>query len=120
MLSPCQFDGNPNLECKDNRGLREFPWCPGPLWEHGEVRLLSGQAGPAIRVLSVTPDPGVIEVNLHPAATWQELCANIFALDEEARSLRLGAEKFMPDGRRIGTGGGNHMTLGGPTPADSP
>jgi uncharacterized protein (DUF2126 family) len=70
--------------------------------------------------LSVTPDPGVIEVNMHPAGTWQELVDRTTALYEEARSTRLGTEKFMIDGRHTGTGGGNHMTLGGPTPAESP
>jgi uncharacterized protein (DUF2126 family) len=70
--------------------------------------------------LQVTPDPGVIEVNIHPAASWDELVANTMALYEEARLTRLGTEKFLLDGRHTGTGGGNHVTLGGATPADSP
>lgn len=75
---------------------------------------------PLITVLNVTPDPGVIEINIHPAATWDQLVANTTALYAEARAMRLGAEKFMLDGRHIGSGGGNHITLGGATPADSP
>jgi uncharacterized protein (DUF2126 family)/transglutaminase-like putative cysteine protease len=75
---------------------------------------------PRLRSLSVTPDPGVIEVNIHPAASWPELSGNVTALYEEARATRLAAEKFLLDGRHTGTGGGNHVTLGGPTPADSP
>jgi len=70
--------------------------------------------------LQVTPDPGVIEVNIHPAGSWEELVDNITALYEEARLARLGTEKFMLDGRHSGTGGGNHVTLGGQTPEDSP
>ena len=75
---------------------------------------------PRISKLQITPDPGVIEVNIHPAHNWQELTENTQLLYEEARQVRLGTEKFMIDGRHSGTGGGNHVTLGGPTPADSP
>ena len=75
---------------------------------------------PRIKLLSVTPDPGVIEVNIHPAASWNELVYNISTLYEEARLTRLGTEKFMLDGRHTGTGGGNHATLGGATAEDSP
>lgn len=70
--------------------------------------------------LMVTPDPGVIEVNIHPCKSWQELVDNYTALYEEAFLSRLGTEKFMTDGRHTGTGGGNHVTIGGATPADSP
>ncbi len=73
-----------------------------------------------VNVLKVTPDPGVIEVNTHPVDSWDELVASTKALYEEARLARLGTEKFDLDGKHWGTGGGNHVVLGGRTPADSP
>ena len=75
---------------------------------------------PRLNLIKVTPDPGVIEVNIHPAKNWRDQVAITTALYEEAHASRLGTEKFMLDGRHTGTGGGNHIVVGAAHPIDSP
>jgi uncharacterized protein (DUF2126 family)/transglutaminase-like putative cysteine protease len=73
-----------------------------------------------LNVIRVAPDPGVIEVNIHPAASWADCVAITQTVYDEARQTRLGADKFMIDGKHCGTGGGNHVVVGGATTLDSP
>jgi uncharacterized protein (DUF2126 family) len=75
---------------------------------------------PRIEVIKVTPDPGVIEVNVQPAGSWREAVGITTGLYEDAAKVRLGANRFLIDGRHTGTGGGNHVVVGGSTPQDSP
>lgn len=75
---------------------------------------------PRLRMLTIAPDPGVIEVNVHPAATWREAVEIIAGVYEDARAIGLCAEKFHSDGRHAGTGGGDHVVFGAAHPEDSP
>ncbi len=89
----------------------------------GTPVILEGYGPPPdarIKTLMVTPDPGVIEVNVHPTSSWSELSELTHTLYAAARRLRLGTETFAIDGRHSGTGGGNHITLGGAEPMKSP
>ncbi len=89
----------------------------------GQAVQIEGYAPPSdsrMNVIRVAPDPGVLEINVHPARSWDDTKAITETIYEEARQSRLGADKFMIDGRHTGTGGGNHVVVGGASVLDSP
>ena len=91
--------------------------------ETGTALVLEGYGpppDPRLTELLVTPDPGVLEVNLHPAGSWGELAETTATVYRLADELGLGTETFGLDGRHSGTGGGNHWTLGAAEPVRSP
>ncbi len=69
---------------------------------------------------AVTPDPGVLEVNLPPVGSSRAHAALLETVFETALATGLQSEQYLLDGRLAGSGGGHHLTLGGPTPASSP
>jgi uncharacterized protein (DUF2126 family) len=73
-----------------------------------------------LRSYGLTPDPGVLEVNLPPTASWDDLEELNAILHEEAHSNRLIAGKFAYDGSHLSTGGGSHIVLGSKTVLESP
>lgn len=75
---------------------------------------------PNLRRFAVTPDPGVLEVNLPPAYDSREAAALHATVFDAALATGLTAERYMLDGRLAGSGGGNHITVGGPTTMTSP
>jgi len=87
-----------------------------PVWVEG----YTAASDPRLKMFSVTPDPGVLEVNLPPASNWDELEQIYMVVDEEARGNRLTAEKFEYNGGHLSTGGGSHIVIGGASLADSP
>ena len=73
-----------------------------------------------MRLFSLTPDPGVLEVNLPPTSDWDDLEELNAVLAEEAHKNRLIPSKFAYDGSHLATGGGSHIVIGAATVADSP
>jgi uncharacterized protein (DUF2126 family) len=87
-----------------------------PVWLEG----YPPSADLRVQNFSVTPDPGVLEINLPPARDWDELESINTLLDEEAFNHRLTTSKFARNGDVQSTGGGSHIVVGGPSVSDSP
>ena len=87
---------------------------------HVNLEGYSPPPSPNLRRFAVTPDPGVLEVNVPPAYTSREAAATLATVFDAALATGLTAERYMLDGRMAGSGGGNHITLGGPAPLESP
>ncbi len=87
-----------------------------PVWVEG----YTPAPDPRLLSFSVTPDPGVLEINLPPSGDWNVLETVNTILDEEARRNRLTAEKFDYSGNQGATGGGSHIVIGGATVSESP
>ena len=84
---------------------------------------LEGYAPPSdhrLDSMMVTPDPGVIEVNMPVSHSARQYADYMEMLAAAATHADLCTERFQLDGRSVGSGGGNHITLGGPSPAESP
>jgi uncharacterized protein (DUF2126 family) len=70
--------------------------------------------------LEVSIDPGVLEINFPPSASWREYDGWLRALDRAQRRAGLRPWKIGPDGNARGTDGGHHLLLGGPRREDHP
>lgn len=87
-----------------------------PVWLEGYTT----GSDPRLRSFALTPDPGVLEVNLPPTANWDDLEELNSILHEEAHRNRLIAGKFAYDGSHLSTGGGSHIVLGSTSVMESP
>lgn len=64
--------------------------------------------------LGITPDPGVLEVNLPPTSSWIEYDRLLRIVSELAAEQGLQTTRMHFNGRVQGTGGGAHVLFGGP------
>jgi uncharacterized protein (DUF2126 family) len=85
--------------------------------------ILAGYApppDPALPTIGLASDPGVLEINVAPCATWRDFDAQLEQLFAAARAVGLCARKLQFNGREVGTGGGAHLVFGGPSGMQSP
>jgi uncharacterized protein (DUF2126 family)/transglutaminase-like putative cysteine protease len=85
--------------------------------------LLEGYEPPEdyrLRRLLLEPEAGVLRLTLPATQRWDEQLSLLEAAYQEAGRAGLRAERVMADGRRLPSGGGGQLTLGGTRPVDSP
>ena len=71
------------------------------------------------QVLGITADPGVLEVNLPVCHCWQDYADWMHCLEQAADCVGLRSWRMQAH-RQEGTGGGNHLLLGGPNLETNP
>jgi uncharacterized protein (DUF2126 family) len=89
-------------------------------WDH---LILTGCPPPVDETVywtTITPDPGVLEVNMAPASSLDEFCREQRLLHQAAQAVGLDPRQLMFNGQELDSGGGQHLTFGGPSPEASP
>jgi uncharacterized protein (DUF2126 family) len=121
---------------------RQFPdepkprFCLGAQWhrEPGRGPMASGEGGmdgegepaavpaadPSLAWLTVTPDPGVVEVNMAPAPDLETFLGWSRDVYAAAADAGLSPVRYRWNGEAVDSGGGGQITLGGPSPEGSP
>jgi uncharacterized protein (DUF2126 family) len=77
-------------------------------------------AGDELLKFGLAADPGVLEVNLPPAATWAEYDQLLGYSAAAASAVGLKLTKRQLNGAIHGTGGGAHLAFGGPSLEENP
>jgi len=89
--------------------------CHGARWHRPWLSgMLPLDIGDHWQILGLASDPGVLEINLPVCNTWADYATWLQRL--ELAAAAVGLRSFRQNGeRKLGTGGGNHLLLGGPT-----
>jgi len=93
---------------------RQFPDEPAPRFAW--AARWPGASLPLI----VTPDPGVVEVNMAPAADLGTYARWAALVHQAAGEAGLSPLRYRYNGELVDSGGGGQLTFGGPSPEASP
>ncbi|MBI5517085.1 MAG: transglutaminase family protein [Deltaproteobacteria bacterium] len=135
-LAP-RLDGPSEVTCAQGRLYPEEPeprWCYGALWNRDGSPLEGvswplGLEGPKVTPppwdasqawLTVTPDPGVVEVNMAPSGELQGFARHTLAVYAAAEEVGLSPLRYQYNGVVTDSGGGGQLTFGGPSAQGSP